>query len=153
MQEDEVRAQACIVACDYGSVTPVNFIHCLHPMNGAMPTTLLDSVMALPQVLPVLLPELQSIVSLPCTDSCQMQQQALAVIRTFISSLGTMSGQYGQQTRELIQPHLEGLMQQLLAILSQPQTPKDTSCWGVLMEAIKSLIQIMLHLSKSVSTL
>eukprot|EP00803_Ostreobium_quekettii_P005580 evm.model.scf_261EXC.5 EVM.evm.TU.scf_261EXC.5 scf_261EXC:60540-71115(+) len=104
----------------------------------------------LPVVLPVLLPELKSIVSLPCTDSCHMQQQALAIIHSFISNLGTMSGQYGQQTRELIQPHLEGLMQQFLAILSQPLTPKDMSRWGMLMEAIKSLIQIMLHFSRLV---
>ena len=81
-----------------------------------------------------------------------MKRQALAIIHTFISSLGVMSGHHQQQAKDLIQPHLEGFMQQFLAALSQPLTQKAATDWGIRMEAVKSLVQIMLHFSRFADT-
>ncbi|KAI5081597.1 hypothetical protein GOP47_0001340 [Adiantum capillus-veneris] len=101
-----------------------------------------------PRLVPILFPSLYIIVSTPQAYGPSMRRRALIILHGCISTLGVMSGVYQSETKALVSPMLKAWMEQFALILSSPVPYENPDDWGIRMEALKILLQMVLNFSK-----
>ncbi|CAM6086065.1 unnamed protein product [Calypogeia fissa] len=121
-------------------------LRCLALFSGDMDD------LRLPPLVPVLFPALYSIVSATEVYDASLRRRALIVLHSCISTLGVMSGAYQSETRALMAPMLKSWLQQFALILAQPLPSDDPEDWGLRMEVLKSLQQIVENFPKIAAT-
>lgn len=112
-------------------------LRCLALFSGDLDDKLL------PKLVPVLFPCLYTIASSPNVYDSSMRRRALAILHSCIATLGVMSGVFESETRGLMTPMLKAWLEQFSFILSPPVPLEDPDDWGLRMEVLKSLTQIV----------
>eukprot|EP01018_Ginkgo_biloba_P014674 Gb_41282 [translate_table: standard] len=121
-------------------------LRCLALFSGDLDDKLL------PKLVPLLFPCLHTIVSSTNVYDSSMRRRALAILHNCISTLGVMSGVYESETRQLMTPMMKTWMEQFSFILSSPVPSEDPDDWGLRMEVLKSLTQMVQNFPKLVAS-
>ncbi|KAH7416171.1 hypothetical protein KP509_14G078800 [Ceratopteris richardii] len=156
-------AVASIASCDWPEEWPdlmdvllryLNQRSDINKVNGALKCLSLFSGdlddMHVPQLVPILFPSLYMIVSTPQAYGQSMRRKALIILHGCISTLGIMTGIYQSETKALISPMLKSWMEQFAFILSSPVSHGNPDDWGLRMEVLKTLLQLVLNFPKLV---
>ncbi|MCO5588834.1 hypothetical protein L7F22_042794 [Adiantum nelumboides] len=126
----------------------------INKVNGALKCLSLFSGdlddIHVPRLVPILFPSLYMIVSTPQAYGPSMRRAALIILHGCISTLGVMTGVYQSETKALILPMLKAWMEQFALMLSPPVPHENPDDWGIRMEALKTLLQMILNFSKLV---
>lgn len=121
--------------------TNLNGVHgalrCLALLSGDLDDTVV------PQLVPVLFPCLHTIVSSPQFYDKSLRTKALTIVYSCTSMLAVMSGVYKTETSGLMAPMLKPWMDQFSIILEHPVQPEDPDDWGIRMEVLKCLNQLV----------
>eukprot|EP00899_Mesostigma_viride_P014625 jgi/Mesvir1/23163/Mv22638-RA.1 len=104
----------------------------------------------LPQLVPVLFPELLEMVSHPEVYGCMMQRKALSVLYGCLATLGYVSGPMQRKTQALISPMLAAWMGQLARVLSEPLHGVEDV--GLKMQALKVVSTALQNFPKPMAT-
>ncbi|KAJ7556791.1 hypothetical protein O6H91_05G098700 [Diphasiastrum complanatum] len=102
----------------------------------------------MPSLVPVLFPSLYAIVSSEKAFEPAMRRRALMILHSCVATLGVMSGAYQSEMRALMKPMLKAWMEQFAMILSSPVPLENSDDWGMRMEALKCLTQIVQNFPK-----
>ncbi|KAK9806782.1 hypothetical protein WJX72_002643 [[Myrmecia] bisecta] len=103
------------------------------------------------QVVPVLFPQLLTLVSQPAEHGPQIQRRALSVVGSMVGMLAVIGGMHQTAVRDVLAPTLEPWFRQFCIILSKPTTAHDTSDWSVKLEVLKVLVQYVMSFGKLVA--
>eukprot|EP00250_Pteridium_aquilinum_P006987 c16793_g1_i1 orf=84-3179(-) len=156
-------AVASIASCDWPEEWPdlmdlllryLNEQTDINKVNGALKCLSLFSGdlddIHVPQLVPILFPSLFTIVSSSHAYGPPMRRRALIILHGCISTLGVMTGVYQTETKALVAPMLKAWMEQFAMILSPPVPRENPDDWGLRMEALKTLMQLVLNFPKLV---
>ncbi|CAN6448698.1 unnamed protein product [Victoria cruziana] len=119
----------------------------MHGVNGGLRCLALlsgdldDS--SVPRLVPLLFPHLYTIVSSHQIYNKHMRTKALSIVHSCISTLGSMTGVYKSETRELMVPMFKAWMEQFTYIMQAPVQSEDPDDWSIRMEVLKCLIQLI----------
>lgn len=154
-------AVASIASCDWPEEWPdlmdlllryLNEQSDINKVNGALKCLSLFSGdlddIHVPRLVPILFPSLYMIVSSSHAYGPSMRRRALIILHGCISTLGVMTGVYQSETKALVSPMLKAWMEQFAVILSPPVPQGDPDDWGLRMEALKTLMQLVLNFPK-----
>ncbi|KAL2349037.1 hypothetical protein Fmac_003037 [Flemingia macrophylla] len=127
----------------------------LDGVHGAMRCLVLLSAdlddKMVPSLLPALFPSLLTIVSSPQIYDSYIRTKALSIVYSCTSMLGTMSGVYKAETGSLIIPFLKPWMDQFSSILKIPVQSENPDDWGIRMEVLKCLNQLIQNFSSLIN--
>lgn len=156
-------AIASIASCDWPEEWPdlmefllryINDQTDMNKVNGALKCLALFSGdlddVHIPQLVPILFPSLYTIVSSPHAYGPSMRRRALIILHGCISTLGVMTGVYQSETKALVSPMLKAWMEQFALVLSPPVPQGNPDDWGLRMEALKTLMQLVMNFPKLV---
>ncbi|KAK3132178.1 hypothetical protein QOZ80_6AG0516960 [Eleusine coracana subsp. coracana] len=96
-----------------------------------------------PKLVPELFPSLHRIISSPDLYENSLRAKALAIVRSCISMLGSMSGVYKRDTVSLMTSMLDPLVEQFSIILNSPVQSQNPDDWSMHMEVLKCLLQLV----------
>mmetsp|Transcript_12632 Transcript_12632/g.27297 ORF Transcript_12632/g.27297 Transcript_12632/m.27297 type:complete len:1089 (+) Transcript_12632:75-3341(+) len=100
----------------------------------------------LPKIVPMLLPELHAIVS--SNDyTIDVQREALCILHDIICVLGTLTGAFQRQVRDLIAPELQPWLPTLTRALERTNLG-DSTTWAFTLEVLKILVQLVQYFGK-----
>ncbi|KAJ0984431.1 hypothetical protein J5N97_002787 [Dioscorea zingiberensis] len=112
-------------------------LRCLALLSGDLDDTLV------PKLVPVLFPHLQTILSSPHLYEKSLCAKAIEIMHSCISVLGSMAGVYKTEVMVMMTPMLNSLLEQFSVILQPPVQPEDPDDWGLRMEVLKCLLQLV----------
>ncbi|KAF3785291.1 Importin-9 [Nymphaea thermarum] len=114
---------------DRGNIHAVHGgLRCLALLSGDLD----DS--SVPRLVQLLFPHLHTIVSSNQIYNKHMRTKALSIVHSCISTLGSMTGVYKSETRELMVPMFKAWMEQFSSIMQAPVQSEDPDDWGIRME-------------------
>lgn len=99
----------------------------------------------IPALVPKVFPAIFAVISNPTVYDAVVRRRALYIFHSSIATLGIMSSAYQEETKNLIAPLLPDWMKLFSAILSAPFPEGNPPEWGIRMEVLRSLTQIILH--------
>ena len=103
-----------------------------------------------PDVVPVLFPELLSIVAAPVDAyGLSVKRRALAVFHSCVMTLGMMSFARQRAVRDLMSPLLPGWLEAFAASLATSPNPADADQCGYVLETLKCLSQVAQFFAKT----
>lgn len=105
----------------------------------------------IPQIAPVLSPELLAIVN-SGRYGVHVQRKALSIMHGFLSTIAYMAGPQQKQIRDLLAPLVQPWLPTLTTILASDVGLQDATTWGVRMEALKVLVQLVMSFSKFIAS-
>ncbi|KAM0933989.1 putative armadillo-like helical protein [Dioscorea sansibarensis] len=116
-------------------------LRCLALLSGDLDDTLV------PKLVPALFPHLQTILSSPNSYEKSLRAKAVEIMHSCISVLGSMTGVYKTEVMAMMAPMLNSLLEQFSVILQPPVQPEDPDEWGIRMEVLKCLLQLVQNFS------
>lgn len=164
--ENKVRtavgmAVAAIAACDWPQDWPALMPFLLGTLtNHSDPNAVAGAVRCLalfcddiddrqlPSLLPSLVPALYGVVVNAQAYEPYVRRRALYILRSCISTLGFMNGAFQVETKNLMQPMLPPWMALFGSLLGPPLPAENPDDWGMRMEVIKCLQQVVLGFAK-----
>ena len=93
----------------------------------------------MPQVVPVLFPELIAIISAPEAYGSGMQRRAMGVLRGCMNVLGLMRGVSRKEIHDLVSPTLPRLLETLVGVVASPLRLDDAADIGCKLEAFRCI--------------
>ncbi|KAH7672194.1 Importin-beta N-terminal domain-containing protein [Dioscorea alata] len=112
-------------------------LKCLALLSGDLDDTLV------PKLVPALFPHLQTILSSPNSYEKSLRAKAVEIMHSCISVLGSMTGVYKTEVMAMMTPMLNSLLEHFSVILQPPVQPEDPDDWGIRMEVLKCLLQLV----------